>query len=569
MLFSEFAQVCEELEHLSGRLDMIEVISRVLPDLAPDELPVFVRFVMGRIFPDWSSKKLDIGPNLLYDSVGYVVGLKKEQVIDHINQMGDVGMAVEKLLSRNDHISQQMLFPHDALDILSVYNELIIISELGGKDPQKNIDLDKTRREKPQQEKLRGVRKLFSAASPIEGRYLARIMLEELRIGVGEGTVREAIAKAFMVDSALVEHAMQAINDLGEVARLAKMGPGSLSDVHITPFHPVRMMLAQQGTIAGMIEDHGEVAAEYKYDGSRFQFHKQGGLGKLYSRRLEDVSGALPDVIEILLASTDHDVILDGEVIAIKENRPMPFQSVLRRFRRRHDIAEAKEEIMMVPNIFDILYLDGETLIDLPFMERRKQLESVVTQKYMAPQVTSADPAVIEDTYNSALAAGHEGIMIKVLDSPYTPGLRGKNWIKIKPEVDTLDLAVIGADWGEGKRAHVFGSFLVACQDQGRLIPLSRVATGFSDEQLAEVYDLLKDAVISRTGKEVRFEPELVFEVGYAELQVSPTYEAGFALRFPRFIRIRDDKDTTEIETLESLKQRYQRQSKSAQAYTK
>jgi DNA ligase-1 len=569
MLFSEFAQVCEELEHLSGRLDMIEVISRALPDLAPDELPVFVRFVMGRIFPDWSSKKLDIGPNLLYDSVGYVVGLKKEQVIDHINQMGDVGMAVEKLLSRNDHISQQMLFPHDALDILSVYNELIIISELGGKDPQKNIDLDKTRREKPQQEKLRGVRKLFSAASPIEGRYLARIMLEELRIGVGEGTVREAIAKAFMVDSALVEHAMQAINDLGEVARLAKMGPGSLSDVHITPFHPVRMMLAQQGTIAGMIEDHGEVAAEYKYDGSRFQFHKQGGLGKLYSRRLEDVSGALPDVIEILLASTDHDVILDGEVIAIKENRPMPFQSVLRRFRRRHDIAEAKEEIMMVPNIFDILYLDGETLIDLPFMERRKQLESVVTQKYMAPQVTSADPAVIEDTYNSALAAGHEGIMIKVLDSPYTPGLRGKNWIKIKPEVDTLDLAVIGADWGEGKRAHVFGSFLVACQDQGRLIPLSRVATGFSDEQLAEVYDLLKDAVISRTGKEVRFEPELVFEVGYAELQVSPTYEAGFALRFPRFIRIRDDKDTTEIETLESLKQRYQRQSKSAQAYTK
>jgi DNA ligase-1 len=153
--------------------------------------------------------------------------------------------------------------------------------------------------------------------------------------------------------------------------------------------------------------------------------------------------------------------------------------------------------------------------------------------------------------------------------SPYSPGQRGKNWIKIKPEVDTLDLAVIGAEWGEGKRAHIFGSFLMACQDQGKLIALSRVATGFSDEQLLEIYDLLKDRVIKKSGKEVSFEPELVFEVGYAELQVSPTYEGGFALRFPRFIRIRDDKDITDVETLESIRERYRRQSKSAQAYQK
>lgn len=151
--------------------------------------------------------------------------------------------------------------------------------------------------------------------------------------------------------------------------------------------------------------------------------------------------------------------------------------------------------------------------------------------------------------------------------SPYSPGQRGKNWIKIKPEVDTLDLAVIGAEWGEGKRAHVFGSFLVACQDQGRLIPLSRVATGFSDEQLAEVYEMLEKAVIKKAGKEVTFEPLLVFEVGYAELQVSPTYEAGFALRFPRFIRIRDDKDISDVETIESIRARYNRQANSAQAY--
>ncbi|MFZ2074706.1 MAG: ATP-dependent DNA ligase [Methanoregula sp.] len=549
MLFLEFARCCEEIEGLSGRLDMIDVISRALPGLSPEELPVFVRFIMGRIFPDWSARKLGIGPNLLYEAVGYVAGLKKDAVIEKINKTGDVGTAVEQLLSKKSQIS----LSNQDLEIVDVYNKLISIAARSGATSQK--------------EKIRMVKLLIGDARPLEGRYLARIMLEELRIGVGEGSVREAIAKAFSVDPALVEHAMQAINDLGEVARLARIGPEALRDVRITLFHPVRMMLAQQGSIAGMVQEHGEVAAEFKYDGSRFQFHKQGSTGKMYSRRLEEVSAALPDVIGLLLGSTTHDVILDGEVIAIKDERPMPFQSVLRRFRRRHDIAEAQEEIRMVPNVFDILYLDGKTVIDLPFLERRKILVEVVSQ-YVAPQVISADPQVIEQTYHDALAAGHEGIMIKVPDSAYTPGQRGKNWIKIKPEVDTLDLAVIGAEWGEGKRAHVFGSFLVACQDQGKIVPLSRVATGFSDEQLAEVYDLLRDKVISSAGKEVRFEPGLVFEVGYAELQVSPTYGAGFALRFPRFIRIRDDKDTTEIETLDSIKDRYQRQSKSAQAYT-
>jgi len=548
MRFQDFAQTCGQLEKTSGRLDMIAIISQVLPGLTEEELPVFVRFVMGRIFPDWSSRKLGIGPNLLYEAAGYVAGVKKEQVIDKINATGDVGTAVEELLG----LKSQTTFFHEDLELVQVYNELIAIADTEGK--------------KSQREKGLLVRRLLANARPIEGRYLARIMLEELRIGVGEGSVREAVAKAFVVDSSLVEHAQQALNDMGEVARLAKIGPDALKDVKITLFHPVRMMLAQQGSIAGMIEEHGEIAAEFKYDGSRFQFHKKGNWARLYSRRLEDVTAALPDVIGQLMGATDHDVILDGEVIAIKDGKPMPFQSVLRRFRRRHDVAEAQEKIEMVPNVFDILYLDGETLIDLPFLERRKKLESVV-KMYIAPQTVSSEQAVIEKTYNDALAAGHEGIMIKVPSSPYTPGQRGKNWIKIKPEVDTLDLAVIGAEWGEGKRAHVFGSFLVACQDQGKLLPLSRVATGFSDEQLAEVYDLLKDTVERKAGKEVTFEPTLVFEVGYAELQASVNYEAGFALRFPRFIRIRDDKDITDIETIESIRARYERQANMAQAY--
>jgi DNA ligase-1 len=543
MNFLEFARVCEQLEGIPGRLAMIDLISRVLPTLSDEELPVFIRFVMGRIFPDWSPEKLGIGPNLLYEGVAYVAGIRKDEVVGMINRTGDVGKAVEELLARKEQTS----FFSEELTLLDVYKELTAIAATGGT--------------RSQREKLRVVRKLFSNAKPLEGRYLSRIMLEDLRIGVGEGNVREAIARAFHVDPYQVEHAFQAINDLGQVALLAKEGEERLKEVRIELFHPVKMMLAQQGSIGSAIAENGAVAAEYKYDGSRFQFHKSGGTCRMYSRKLEDVTEALPDVAGLLMDSTDHDVILDGEVIAIRDGRPMPFQTVLRRFRRKYGIDEIREEIRMIPNVFDILQLDGETLIDLPFSERRSRLIGAV-RDYLAPQVVSDDPEVIGKMYQEALAAGHEGLMLKVPVSPYTPGVRGKNWIKIKPAVDTLDLAVIGADWGEGKRAHLFGSFLLACQDSsGNLVPLSKVATGFSDEQLQEMYGLLKNRVISGSGKEVRFEPGFVIEVGYSEIQMSPNYEGGFALRFPRFIRLRDDKSIGEIETLEGIRERYTRQS--------
>lgn len=541
MLFREFSAICQQIEVIRGRLEIIDLISQRLPALSDEELPVFVRFIMGRIFPDWSPEKLMIGPNLLYEGVAYVVGTKKEAVIETINRTGDIGKAVELLLAEKEQTS----FFSEELELVTVYHEFEKIADTGGK--------------KSQREKLLVVRKLLANASPLEGRYLARIMLEDLRIGVGEGSIREAVARAFLIDSGIVEHAVQALNDLGYVAQLAKTGEAALRDVHISPFHPVKMMLAQQGSIMSAIAENGTIAAEYKYDGSRFQFHRQGGQSKLYSRKLEDVTNALPDVLAILNESTTTDIILDGEVIAMKEGKPLPFQAVLRRFRRKHGISKMQEEVQLFPNVFDILYLNGETLIDLPLMERRKRLETAVSG-HIAPQLVSNDPAVVEAFYHRALDAGHEGIMIKAPESPYTPGMRGKNWIKIKPEVDTLDLAVVGAEWGEGKRAHYFGSFLLACQKNGELITLSKVATGFSDEQLAEAYDLLHDRIITKAGKEVRFEPGLIFEVGYSELQVSSNYPGGFALRFPRFIRIRDDKDITEIETLDSIRERYMRQ---------
>lgn len=503
---------------------------------------------MGRPFPDWSQEKIGVGPNSVYDAVAYVAGRDRRAVVSAVNRSGDPGKSVETMLGKKE----QMSFFSESLTLADIGRDFTLLAATGGNKSQK--------------EKDRILRRLFANASPLEGRYLARLLLGELRIGIGEGTMRDAIAGAFAVSPAAVEHAYQVSNDLGEVALIARKGEAALNVVHIEPFRPLKMMLAKQGTVTEMLSETGVVAAEYKYDGTRFQFHKVDGICRMYSRRLEEVTHAIPDVVAMLNAATSHDVILDGEVIAVRDGRPLPFQYVLRRFRRKHDIASHIEEITLKPNLFDILWIDGETLIDLPFAERRQRLEAAVSNGlindasdgYVAPQLMSGDEEEIDALYRNALDDGHEGIMIKDPRSPYTPGVRGKLWVKIKPAVDTIDLVVTGAEWGEGKRAHIFGSFLLSCLgEDGSFIPLSKVATGFSDEALQEMYAVLSDLVLSEEGKMVHVEPKIVVEVGYAEVQKSPSYAGGFALRFPRFIRLRDDKSPDEIESLRMIEERF------------
>ena len=544
MQFVEFAEICNTIEETSSRLATADILAEKFPSLTEEELPVFVRFMRGKQFPAWTSEKLGFGPNLLYDALAYVIGKKRDYVVSAINNAGDVGKVVESLLEKRE----QTMFFSEELDLLDVNERFLLMAKSSGR--------------RSQQERLRSAQYLLSNATPLEGRYLARLMLEEMRIGVGEGVVKDAVSKAFGIPADVIEHAHQALNDLGEVASLAKTDPSQLTEVHITAFRPVKMMLAQQGSITSMVETHGKLAAENKYDGSRFQFHKSGGKCAIYSRRLEEMTASLPDVVGMLDKATDHDVIIDGEVIAIMNGKPMPFQTILRRIRRKHDVGDAQEAITLLPWVFDILAADGETLIDQPFLRRRQILESVMNA-YVAPQLVSDSVDEIEAYYHTSLDNGNEGIMLKVLDSPYLPGNRGKLWIKIKPEVDTIDLVVTGAEWGEGKRAKMFGSFLLACQDEnGDLLEISRVATGIDDSMLSTLYDLFKEKIIAEKGKTVSFEPDVVFEVGYAELQRSTNYAAGYALRFPRFVRLRDDKDVYEIETLESLTRRYSLQNK-------
>lgn len=543
MEFAGFAEVCERLEALAGRLEMRDLIASMLPGLDDGELSVFIRFVQGRVFSDWSPMKLGIGPNLLYEAAAYVAGRRKSDVVRLVNETGDAGLAIEHVLERR----QQSSFFSEPLSLAEVNALLTRIAEAAG--PQS------------QQVKIRLLRQGFGSMTPREARYFARLVLAQLRIGIGEGTVRDAIAIAFEVDAGSVEHAQQALNDLGEVALLARSGAGALDRVSIVPFRPVRMMLAQQGTIAEQLADYGRVAVEYKYDGSRIQFHRVGRVCRIWSRRLEEVTGALPEVVESLDAAARGDVILDGEVVAVgPDGRPLPFQAVLRRFRRKHGVAAARDAVALVPRVFDCLYADGESLLDRPLVERRSRLEGLLDDDYLAPQEVLESEDGIRAVYARALGEGHEGVMLKLPDSPYTPGARGRAWVKIKPEAETLDLAVIGAEWGEGRRGGHFGSYLLAVQDGGRLLPVGKVATGITDEQLGELHDLFRDLVVAESGNAVTLEPQVVFEVGYAEILESPNYASGYALRFPRFVRARDDKGIDEVEPLASLETRYRRQ---------
>ena len=549
MKFIEFAEICEKLESITSNLEITRVVSQLLQDA--DDLEIVTRFIMGRIFPAWSAEELGMGPSLLYDAIAMATGAQVEQIKEVVRQMGDVGMACEELCARR---TQQPLFSGE-LSVDQVYRNFKIIAQVEGKKSQKR--------------KVRMLAELFISAKPKEARYIARLVLEELRIGVGEGTVRDAIANAFGVSVDSVEKGYMLTNDFGLVALTAKDGVGGLECVDIEPGRPVKMMLAQVAeSIENAIEEMGEAAIEWKYDGARIQIHKMGDEVRLYSRKLENVTRSLPDIVNFIKKDvTFKRAILDGEVIAIDEDgKPRPFQDILRRFRRKYEVDQMAKEIPFHLSLFDILY-DGKSLIDLALIERRNVLGKCIRTKHsskiiVAPQIITGDLTVVERVYQEALSAGHEGVMIKNPKSAYTPGKRGKNWLKIKPVMETLDLAVTGAEWGEGRRANFIGSYSLACRDvdTSGLLGIGRVGTGINDEQLAELTDLFKEFIISEIGKEIDIKPEVVFEIAYEEIQKSQNYESGFALRFPRLIGVRSDKSVEDVDSVQRVRELYGKQ---------
>jgi DNA ligase-1 len=534
---------------------MTALVAELLVKVTPEELPVVTHFVMGEIFPAWSSEEIGVGAGILYSALAKSAGLSVADIKEIVRETGDIGetavKALKKVSSGQATFSSFMEDSSD-LSILEVYERFRAISKTSGKGSQTS--------------KMKNLQYLFNSASSEEVGYIARISVEELRIGVGEGIARDAISKAFDVPSDEIERAFMLTNDLGLVAVTAREGGrDAVQSLGLELNRPIRMMLAQVTPDFDIaLSDLGTAAVEWKFDGARVQIHKEGDNITLFSRRLENITDSLPDIVEAVRENIDAEsAILDGEAVAIDENgRPRAFQDILKRFRRKYDVQSTAREIPLILNLFDIMYLNGEELLDLPLVERRAKLEGCVRSGdkiRVDTQYITDDLDKIMEIYNEALKAGHEGVMIKNPQSPYSPGKRGKNWLKKKPVMETLDLVVIGAEWGYGRRTSFLGSYALACHDPdtGRFLPVGRVATGFSDEQLAELTDMFSDLIVTEAGTEVEIKPEVIFEVAFEEIQKSVNYDSGYALRFPRLVNVRSDKSIEDVETIGRLEEMY------------
>jgi DNA ligase-1 len=556
--FEYFANTCANIEQIPGSLEMTDVIAKLLKEVTIEELPVVTHFVMGSVFPAWSDRQMGIGNRLLYTALSKSSGVPEEEIENIIRKTGDIGeTAVQALSSNPAGQSTFSAFTEEkpGMEIKEVYERFTHIADTAGKRSQGT--------------KIKNLQYLFNSATPIEARYLARLAIEQLRIGVGEGIVRDAISKAFETDVAAVERAFMLTNDLGLVAVAACNGGNEeVKELDIQLNRPVKMMLAQvTPSIQSALNDLGEVAVEWKFDGARVQIHKEGDNIHIFSRRLENVTSSLPDVVKAIQENVKADTaILEGEAVAIGEDgKPRAFQDILKRFRRKYDVEAIAKEIPLKLNLFDVLYLNGESLIDNPLRKRRELLYQNVQSSdriLVDRQVITDNEEEIQEIYADALRAGHEGIMIKKPDAPYSPGKRGKNWLKKKPLMETLDLVVIGAEWGYGRRANLIGSYALGCYDPdtGKFPAIGKVATGITDEKLAELTTLFSDLIVYEAGRKIELKPEIVFEIAFEEIQKSPNYESGYALRFPRLVNVRDDKSPEEAESLERIGEIYHSQ---------
>jgi DNA ligase-1 len=357
--------------------------------------------------------------------------------------------------------------------------------------------------------------------------------------------------------------------DIGQVARIAKVeGEQGLRKLGFTMFRPIKPMLAQMAaSVAEALEEHeGRTSFEHKLDGARIQIHKSSGVVRIFSRRLTEVTESLPDIVELVLNEVNaREAILEGEVVAVgKDGTPMPFQHVMRRFRRVQEVKQAVEEIPVRLYLFDALYVDGQSLINRAYLKRRKRLSEVAGRITLAEQIVTENVQAAEQFLQMAIQAGHEGLMAKKPDSPYTPGVRGKRWFKIKVILEPLDLVIVAAEYGYGRRHGWLSDYYLAARDpqSNNLSTVGKTFKGLTDTEIIGLTQRLKQLAISKQGNKVLVKPKVVVEVAYNEIQKSPKYECGMALRFARITRIRDDKAPEEADSIQKVREIYQRQFK-------
>jgi len=519
--YAVVAETCEALTKLSARKDKVAQVVKLLSGLSPDEARAAALLLIGRTVPEGEEEKLEV-------SVAAVFELLRES-------------------------GQSTLLSSTPPTITEVWSTLRRVAEIRGP--------------RSRERKLALLRSLIHRMSGLERHWFLKQLMGEMQHGVNEGLLLEAISELTNTPLEKVQRAHMLLGKIGDLVKLAvEKGRTGIESVRLQLFRPLRPMLAEvcHDLESLLRESEQPLAFEYKFDGARVQIHIRDNLVKIFSRRLSDVTESLPDVVEQVKTCIrgTSEAILDGEVVAVDESgRPMPFQELLRRFRRLRRVRESVEKIPLKLWVFDLLYLDGRDLLDTPYIERRRLLEQVVSEEYLAPMIVTRDPAEASSFLKKALKEGHEGLMVKKLNAPYRPGRREKLWLKLKP-AETLDLVIVAADWGHGRRTGWLSNYHLAAYnpETGEFEVIGKTFKGLTDEEFEWMTKRLLELKLEDDGYTVTVRPEIVVEVAYNEIQRSPKYSSGLALRFARIIRIRDDKKPEEADTIQRVRELYLQQ---------
>ena len=551
MQYQELVDVYSALEATTKRLEKTSIIAEYLRKLDEDTIGKVALLLRGGVFPAWSSEEIGIGTKLVERAVAEAIGTTQSKVEDAVRDNGDIGLACIELYSKKS----QTTFFSQPLTIDFVFNSLQKLSKItGSKSTNRKISI---------------LLELLSQASSTEAKFLTRTITEELRIGVGDGVVRDGIAQAFDIKKEVVERAQMLTNDFSIVARTALVdGEDGLSKLNLTPGTPVKPMLAQLSPpVSEIIPEMGTAICETKYDGIRLQVHRNEDEINIFTRRLENITHALPEIVDLFDEHLPHDdYIVEGEVIATRDGKPLPFQNILHRVRRKYNVEEAMENVPLKLFLFDVLYYKIP-MIDEPLIKRRETLEKIVDTSVdgmnLSTMIIGTEDNIpeVEKLFESSISAHHEGIMIKDASQPYIPGIRGKKMLKYKAEPETLDMIIVGGTYGIGKRGDFIGSYLVALKDSDdEFKTVAYAATGLDDATLEYLTGKMKEIEISTKGREIVVEPKIVLEIAFSEIVESPEYETGYSLRFPVVKNIRKDKGPNDVDTVERLISMYNSQ---------
>ncbi len=636
MKYSTLCEVYERLFSTTKRLEKTYHAAKFLKK-ADKDLDKIILLLQGKVFPSFDDRKMGVAARLVLKALATSTGISQERIEEEWKKKGDLGLVAEELIKKK---SQVTLFSTD-ITVSKVFNNLQKIATFEGEGT-----VDK---------KVQLIAELLTSATPVEAKYIVRTLLEEMRVGLGEGTLRDAIAwayfakpmgvffqcgkckainpqnktclecgseidlkdhgaedvKTYSFDTGLIERekdelhrcdalitddpreaysyiigkvqsAFDVSNDFSVVAEAArKEGILGLEKIKMEVGRPVKVMLAiKEASIPAAFERTGRPAAiEYKYDGFRMLIHKKGDDITIYTRRLENVTAQFPEVVALIGKHIDSGTaVLDSEAVGYdpKTRKYLPFQSISQRIKRKYGIKEMAERFPVELNLFDVIYLDGKELLNERYEDRREMLKNALKNPIerrivLARQLITDDEKEAERFYQESLKEGNEGVMFKTISAPYKPGARVGFMIKLKSAMDALDLAIVGAEWGEGKRSGWLSSFVIACRDPDtdELLEIGRVGTGIKEKEsddlesgvtFEQLTNLLRPLIISEKGKEVKVKPDIIISVLYEEIQKSPTYASGYALRFPRLVALREDRGIDDIATIDEIEETYHSQ---------